>query len=113
MKILFFAMLALFVSMSAAMASEWYVLDASTSECIVSPMSPAAMAGGLRSEGSIPTIKVVPTKDGRVVTITGHIGENDTGQVLTIFYFTVLGDCTHLVSVMQAGNLLPNYNALK
>ncbi|WP_029310771.1 hypothetical protein [Acidiphilium angustum] len=113
MKTLFFAMLALFVSMNAAMASQWYVLDASTSECIVSPMSPAAMAGSLRSEGSIPTIKVIPAKNGRMVTITGHIDENDTGQKLTIIYFTALSDCTRLVSAAQAKGLLPNYNALK
>lgn len=113
MKTLFFAMLALFVSMNAAMASQWYVLDASTSECIASPMSPASMAAGLRSEGSIPAIKVIPTKDGRVVTITGHIGENDTGQKLTVFYFTTLNDCTRMVSSMQADGSLPNYNALK
>ena len=113
MRVGLLAAFVLIMTANAAKAHQWYVIDAGNGTCGRAPWTPAQLISDLRSEGSIPNVKVVPTALGRMVTVTGHIAANDTGQILRVWFFTNDADCNRVLGALQKSGVVPNYNELK
>lgn len=111
LKTILLAVFGVILSMNAAMASQWYALDAGNSTCIPAPFTPAQMVAGLRQEGTIPKIKVFNDQGaGREVLVTSRL---ENGQSSTVDFFTRMSACqAELTSLVNSG-ALPNFNELK